>query len=333
MDRCVMFIDAGYVHKMSDLGLGESHNSRVELVPVSVMTTLQALAQELTGIPLLRIYWYDAASGRVPSPSHKELARQGAIKIRIGSLKKRNDGSIVQKGVDAEIHADMVDLARRSAVCDMVLLSGDEDLLRAVEDVQKYGVRVHLWGIDAGGTLNQSAELIMASDIRHILPESWVRAIHGLDEQMMEETAEETPATPSPAPSTSTVTVTPSPATLPPRSRMPAPIYVSSLTREQQEFAPLSELSTITERTRDDSEDSGKQFTDSLAGETYGGRWLERATVAAVHRLRDEYPHIPRSIDAELLRYADRQGVDTWNPNERAKYAVRDGFWKAIRNY
>lgn len=326
MDRCAMFVDAGYVHKMSDLGLGEGHNSREELIPAEVVTSLSALAQELTGIPLLRIYWYDAASGRLPSPEHKELARQGAIKIRIGSLKKRSDGSIVQKGVDAEIHADMVDLARNRAVCDMVLISGDEDLLRAVDDVQKHGVRVHLWGIDAAGTLNQSAELIMASDIRHILPESWVRAIHGILPAPVTPTVV---ATPAPVPAAPAV---PNPAMLPPRPRVGAPTPVSRLTREQQEFAPLSELSTITERTRDDGEDAGHSFTPMEAGRTYARRWVERATVGAVHRLRDEYPQIPRSIDAELLRYADRQGVDTWQ-DEPAKYAVRDGFWSAIRTY
>ena len=73
----------------------------------------------------------------------------------------------------------MTELARNKAAADFVLLTGDEDLLRAVEEVQKYGVRLHLWGVDCPPeSSNQSLELIMAADRRRVLDAAFLRALY-----------------------------------------------------------------------------------------------------------------------------------------------------------
>ena len=53
-----------------------------------------------------------------------------------------------QKGVDALLLADMMDLALSKSVDLAYLVSGDEDLVEAVKRVQAAGIRLHLWGVD-----------------------------------------------------------------------------------------------------------------------------------------------------------------------------------------
>lgn len=56
-------------------------------------------------------------------------------------------------------------LARKRAICDAYLLSGDEDLGEGVRAAQDMGVRVTLIGVTAsGGVQNQSKELLNEAD-------------------------------------------------------------------------------------------------------------------------------------------------------------------------
>jgi hypothetical protein len=99
-----------------------------------------------------------------------------------------------------------------------------------------------------------------------------------------------------------------------------------------REFLRLSDLTTREERYRDDEEDAAAAGANPFdVGRTYGSRWRMRATTLAVDEVRAIEPQIPRLIDAELLAYADRRGVDTWGPEE-IKHAVRNGFWAALRH-
>ena len=96
----------------------------------------------MSGLPLLRIYWYDGTS-QGPTPQHITLADQADIKVRLGFVNPRGE----QKGVDSLVVTDMLTLARNGAMAECVLLSGDEDLRVGVQQAQEYGVRVHLLGI------------------------------------------------------------------------------------------------------------------------------------------------------------------------------------------
>ncbi len=176
MDRCAVFVDAGYLHESAKtLMLGGHPGATVRAKATLLVHEISQLAVAQTQLPLLRIYWYAAAPNRNPYPDQRELASLQGIKLRLGNLRERAGGRMVQKGVDAELHADMTGLARNRGAVDFVLLSGDEDLLRAVDEVQSYGVRVHLWGVEAGPDGgNQSLELIAAADVRHVLEEAWI---------------------------------------------------------------------------------------------------------------------------------------------------------------
>jgi len=65
------------------------------------------------------------------------------IKLRLGLL----NSSGQQKGVDSLIVTDLIELARRRAMTDALLLSGDEDVRVGVQFAQECGVRVILLGI------------------------------------------------------------------------------------------------------------------------------------------------------------------------------------------
>ena len=61
------------------------------------------------------------------------------------------------------IVTDLVELARNGAMCDAVLVAGDEDTRIGVQIAQSYGVRIHLLGI-APARSNQSKQLIQEAD-------------------------------------------------------------------------------------------------------------------------------------------------------------------------
>lgn len=176
MDRVAVFVDAGYLFMAgAEAVFGEKRKrSEMTLDHDVVVGTLSDFATQLTGLPLLRIYWYDGTSGPMTS-QQLELAKCHNVKVRLGYL----NSSGQQKGVDSLIITDMITLARNGAIADAVLLSGDEDVRVGMQQAQEWGVRVHLLGIDTGRN-NQSLSLRheadttatwTASDVRKFLKE------------------------------------------------------------------------------------------------------------------------------------------------------------------
>lgn len=400
MDRCAVFVDAGYLHESAKTLMLTGHpGATVRANAVDLVREIADLAVAQTELPLLRIYWYAAAPNRNPYPSQRELASLGDIKLRLGNLRERSDGRMVQKGVDAELHADMTGLARNRGAVDFVLLSGDEDMLRAVDEVQSYGVRVHLWGVEAGPDGgNQSLELIAAADRRHVLSEAWVRNVFDILEPPRPVAGLVRTATPpepthpehahpakaesqlaqagAPPPPTAPAAVAssgadgfpagapagtqrpsegdspteaselrsrpaiPKPTDLRPRpaGARPGDTLLYTTSAQQPGFSPtpdygyyrLSDLTTQAEQFADAAEDARTSFDAITVGKVYARRWRSRATLESAAMLALNYPTIPRTVDAELLRYALARGVDTWL-SETDKHQVRHGFWSVLR--
>jgi uncharacterized LabA/DUF88 family protein len=159
MDRAAVFVDAGYLFaEGSRLIAGEKlRRSALRLDHDAILRKLTDLTQELTGVPLLRIYWYDGATS-APNPAQVALAYRPNVKLRLGAVTEQG-----QAGVDALLVGDLVTLARNRALSDAVLLSGDDDVREAVEEAQSFGVRVHLLGI-APARQNQAGALVQAAD-------------------------------------------------------------------------------------------------------------------------------------------------------------------------
>lgn len=163
MDRTGVFIDAGYLFAAGSILLcGEKlQRGDVELTNDACLAFLRKKAEALTGLPLLRIYWYDGTDGP-PTSRHVALAYQPDVKLRLGLVNRQG----AQKGVDSLIVTDLINLSRNRAMASAVLMTGDEDIRVGVQQAQEYGVRVYLLGIRAslGGEGNQAALLRQEAD-------------------------------------------------------------------------------------------------------------------------------------------------------------------------
>ncbi len=177
MDRCVVLVDAGYLlGAAASLLAGEPSRSRITVDHAAVVAGLRERAERETGQPLLRIYWFDGAPDRVPQPEHRRLRVMPRVTVRLGAL-TRTDGRWAQKGVDAAMHAELSELARNRACSDVVLVTGDGDLLPGMMSAKEHGVAVHLWAVQAAdGDYNQSEDLVAEADERRVLDRQWITA-------------------------------------------------------------------------------------------------------------------------------------------------------------
>jgi uncharacterized LabA/DUF88 family protein len=175
VDRCVVLVDAGYLlGAAASLLAGEPSRSRITVDHAAIVQGLRERAEHETGQPLLRIYWFDGAPDRVPQPEHRRLRVMPRVTVRLGAL-TRSDGRWAQKGVDAAMHAELSELARNRACSDVVLVTGDGDLLPGMMTAKEHGVAVHLWAVQAAdGDYNQSEDLVAEADERRVLDREWI---------------------------------------------------------------------------------------------------------------------------------------------------------------
>jgi uncharacterized LabA/DUF88 family protein len=147
MSRAAIFVDAGYLFAQGSVALNGTKlpRPRLSLNITAVIAELTAVVKSnAVGCDLLRVYWYDGASGtKGPTLEHQALAHTDSVKLRLGFINSTGQ----QKGVDSLIVTDIIDLARNHAISDAILLSGDEDVRIGVQIAQQFGVRIHLVGI------------------------------------------------------------------------------------------------------------------------------------------------------------------------------------------
>ncbi len=138
MDRCALFIDAGYLLSDGAMAVhGTRHREQVSWDFDGLLKLLGELAREHAGMPLLRCYWYESTVEGRRGPEHEALADLPGLKLRLGrSRPGRRDGA------DTELHRDLMTLSRNQAIADAIVISGDEDLVSVLSDAQDLGVRV-----------------------------------------------------------------------------------------------------------------------------------------------------------------------------------------------
>jgi uncharacterized LabA/DUF88 family protein len=346
MDRCAVLVDAGYLlGAAATLVAGAPDRRALTIDYAQLVEALIDEASAQTGLPVLRMLWYDGAINGQPRPEHRALRVLPDVKVRLGELVKR-EGRLQQKGVDSYLQRDLNTLARNKSVADVVLVGGDEDLRRSLEEAQDYGVRVHLWGVEAAATeYNQSPSLIAEADRRWVIDRTWI--VRFIQVEPSDETSG-SPPSPVPEPARSG-------AGLPREADRSEPLatdedlqrLVASFGREapagdpvgrgwsvqspSHELIPrLQELTSDPEAWKDNEEDAtAPGRTPGEIGAAFGRRWVSRSSHANLGALLDVEPRAPNYLDGELLRYAERQGVDTWE-NEPARHEVRAGFWRGV---
>jgi uncharacterized LabA/DUF88 family protein len=326
--RYAIMIDVGYIYAAAGellFSVGSRREYRVDTDKL-----IQALTRHADGLvrgELLRVYWYDAARDRVPTIDQRVIAQMARVKLRLGNLNARGQ----QKGVDAQIRADMEALARHRAITDAVLVAGDEDMVPAVEAAQAYGVRVHLWGVEPPFGTNQAERLVWESD-----------TVEVLDRAFLEPYFTRIPP-PEPAPAASAPGV-PSPAQLferrhgmrPPYRPVAHPALSQPSPSQPSAGQPSLSQPSLSQSALGQGQSalSGRLGPDRQrveeAGEHVAQKWI---LTRGEDNIRDLLPGpiLPPVIDKELLVEAEKELGASLRPYQEAREWLRDAFWERVR--
>jgi hypothetical protein len=257
------------------------------------------------------VYWYDAARDRVPTIDQRVIAQMPWVKLRLGNLNARGQ----QKGVDAQIRADMEALARHRAITDAILVAGDEDMVPAVEAAQAFGVRIHLWGVEPPYGTNQAERLVWESDTVDVLERSFVEPF--FTRQLSPEPTPATAAEPGPARAGQ-----PAPAQT--VQGAPSPAQVFGERHSSRQFSrpfpvphlPSARLGPDRERVEE-------------AGEHVAQKWI---LTRGEDNIRDLLPGpiLPPVIDKELLVDAEKELGLSLRAYQEAREWLRDAFWARV---
>ena len=158
MARLAIFIDGGYIAKLAE------HHFRVwvdfEKLSSEARDRIAASTQE--PLDLLRTYFYDCLPYQSDPPTDEEARRFGGkrrfffalrrlpkYEVREGRLVYRGEDAqgnpiFQQKRIDLMIGLDIAGLAAKNQITHAAVLSGDSDLLPAIEAAQREGVVVWL---------------------------------------------------------------------------------------------------------------------------------------------------------------------------------------------
>ena len=305
--RYAIMVDVGYIYAAAgELLLGASSRREYRVDAPGLIQELTRNAENKIRGELLRVYWYDAARDRVPTIDQRVIAQMPWVKLRLGNLNARGQ----QKGVDAQIRADMEALARHRAITDAVLVAGDEDMVPAVEAAQAYGVRVHLWGVEPPYGTNQAERLVWESDTVEVLDAAFVKPY--FTSQPITE------AEPARLDVQIDGAIVPSPAQLFGERHAPRPgaRVVAHGPVGPPGAAAASKLGPDRERVEE-------------AGEHVAQKWI---LTRGEDNIRDLLPGpiLPPVIDKELLVEAEKELGQSLRPYQEAREWLRDAFWERV---
>jgi uncharacterized LabA/DUF88 family protein len=297
--RYAIMVDVGYIYAAASELLFDAKSRREYRVDADrlIRTLTQHAEGRLRG-ELLRVYWYDAAKDRVPTIDQRVIAQMSWVKLRLGNLNARGQ----QKGVDAQIRADMEALARHRAITDAVLVAGDEDMVPAVEAAQAFGVRVHLWGVEPPYGTNQAERLVWESDTVEVLDAAFLKPYF---------TKHQLPVAEPVRHDAIAQHATPSPAQLfGDRPRTTRVFGHGVIT------VPPTRLGPDRDRVEE-------------AGEHVAQKWI---LTRGRDNIRDLLPGpiLPPVIDKELLVEAEKQLGLSLRPYQEAREWLRDAFWERV---
>ncbi len=317
--NCALYVDAGYLLASAATrvtGTSLRNGIHVEFGPM--IEGLIKQAQEVSGLPVLRLHWYDSAKNGVPDRQQERIGELPKVKLRLGRFGV--DGQ--QKGVDLRIGLDLVAHARSGTADVFFLVSGDDDLTEAVEEAQAHGVQVSLLAVPNldGKPHAVSRHLLRAADE---LSTVWASTID--DNVIKVETSppvQPPPATTKPCPAVSDA---PSPRDLaarrptsparpvPARDVLSVPVYSSSTGGRLFDMTGYHE----------DPED---EQIDQVIGNVIK-TFRSSASVEDLKALAEGRPTIPPDIvKALLLDLSD--AVETYELSDPVRVRLRSRFWQ-----
>jgi len=328
--RYAIFVDAGYLYAASGallLGCGSRREYRV--AAEKLIKALTDHADEQRRGELLRVYWFDAAPKRQPTVDQRVIANLPLVKLRLGNLNAQGQ----QKGVDAQLRADLEALARHRAITDAVLLAGDEDMLPAVEAAQRYGVRVHLWGVEPTHGSNQAEWLVWESDTVEVLAADFLRPYFTKAKVLPVPAPGSAAAVRDAAAAAQRANPVPSPSQVfagKPPSVKPVPAAVRATVPVPGGATPATVAASMNSAAAPADVKLGPDRDHMLEiGEHVAQKWIfERGR----DNIRDLLPGpiLPPVIDKELLIEAEKTLGSSLRPYQEARTWLRDGFWERV---
>jgi uncharacterized LabA/DUF88 family protein len=162
-DRIAIFIDGSNLYN----GMRDNlSNTRVNLQ--------ELIKQLLKGRRLTRTYYYNAPLTDDYETELREgqqrffesLRRIPYVTVRLGRLHRRQDGSLVEKGIDVALAVESLSLAYENAYDTALLVSGDGDYVELVEAIKRKGKHVEcaMFRNQSAGVLLEYADVFSPLD-------------------------------------------------------------------------------------------------------------------------------------------------------------------------
>lgn len=356
--HCALYVDVGYLIAAAATRVaGTSLRSSVVISYPDLVTRLIARAEHESGMPLLRVNWYDSGHkpGGAPGSTQESIGMLPRVKLRLGRTSPQGE----QKGVDLRIGLDLAAHGRNRVVDVIYLVSGDDDLTEAVEEAQGHGVQVILLAVpDAQGKPHGvSTHLIRESDGIIVLDAAIIDETVKVRQLQPDAPAEASAVAvavgavassikaPLPTPRAGTTAtggdrdaVTAATKTVPPMPHSPSapsPAVLASskplARRPPQPAAGPVVWSSATGGVLPAGGALSSRHLD-LIDEVCRGvitAWRTTATSADRERVIRERPYIPGDLDRTLLTdLSARLGI--YEIDEHTRYVLRAQFWEAM---
>ncbi|ANI93778.1 NYN domain-containing protein [Dietzia timorensis] len=145
LERTTVYVDTSYLLASFYNSWEEGAREQLEVSLSNVVHTLDRISKSQSRQPVHRQFWYDGVPDSGPHRYQRTLRVIDGVILRTGQLIEWGNRRS-QKAVDTRLVADMVIAAHRRQCTDMVLVSGDADMIPGVEAAVEAGVRVHLVG-------------------------------------------------------------------------------------------------------------------------------------------------------------------------------------------
>lgn len=165
LERTQVYVDTSYLLASFYNSWDTGARAQLEIDLPEVVAVLGQMIQDQLKQPVHRQFWYDGIPDSGPHRYQRSLRSEPGVQLRAGQLIEWGDRR-TQKAVDTRLVADIVIAAMKRQVSDIVLVSGDADMLPGVEEAVAAGIRVHLYGF---GWDSMSSALRFACDATTIL--------------------------------------------------------------------------------------------------------------------------------------------------------------------
>lgn len=145
LERTQVFVDTSYLLASFYNSWETGARAQLEIDLPEVVSVLGSMIEAQLGQPIQRQMWYDGIPDSGPHRYQRALRTCDGVQLRAGQLIEWGERR-TQKAVDTRLVADMVLAGVRGLCSDIVLVSGDADMIPGVQEATLAGVRVHLYG-------------------------------------------------------------------------------------------------------------------------------------------------------------------------------------------